>query len=99
MTEATHNFLNDALDGQVVVDIGQITPVMKAVMDRAVRAGKLAKWRGKWFPLAGASCGIGPDKTCWSTPEVAQFFVEMKDGINARVEAHAAAHASIRPAF
>lgn len=79
-----HNFLNDALDGHVVVNIGQISPVMKAVMDRAVRAGKLSKWRGKWFPLAGAPFGIGPDKTCWSTPEVAARFEEMKRGIEAR---------------
>lgn len=66
MTE--HNFLNDALDGGVVVNIGQINPAMKAAMDRAVRAGKLAEWRGKWFPLAGASFGMGPDKTCSSAP-------------------------------
>lgn len=84
-TSAAHNFLNDALDGQVVVSIGQVSPVMRAVMDRAVRAGKLAKWRGKWFPLAGAPFGLGPDKTCWSTPEVAAQFAEMKHGIEARL--------------
>lgn len=95
MTDHPHNFPNDALDGQVVVSIGQITPVMKAVMDRAVRAGKLAKWRGKWFPVAGASLGLGPDKTCWSTPEVAKHFADMRDGINARVAAHAVAHAAL----
>lgn len=84
MPAAEHNFLNDALDGQVVVSIGQISPAMKAVMDRAVRAGMLSKWRGKWFPVAGAPLGLGPDKTCWSTPEVAAQFVEMKRGIEAR---------------
>lgn len=84
MPAAAHNFLNDALDGEVVVNIGQITPVMKAVMDRAVRAGMLAKWRGHWFPVAGACFGIGPLKTCWSTPEVAAELAAMKAGIEAR---------------
>lgn len=92
-------FLDEALRGEVLVDIGQVGPLTRKALDRAVRAGKLVKWRGKWFPMAGASLGIGPDKNCWSTPEVAKYFAEMKDGINARVAAHADAHRSIRPAF
>jgi hypothetical protein len=68
----------------VLVDIGQVGPLSRKALDRAVRAGKLTKWRGKWFPVAGASFGIGPDKNCWSTPEVAKQFADMKRGIEAR---------------
>lgn len=64
-----HEVLNEALDGHVITNIGQVCPIGKRVLDQAVRAGKLTKWRGKWFPVAGAPFGIGPDKTCWGTPE------------------------------
>lgn len=65
----------DLLAGEtVVVDTGQVNGVWKKALDREVRAGRLNKWRGKWFPVAGASFGIGPDKTCYGTPEVAAFF-------------------------
>lgn len=80
----TFDQLNHALEGEVVVNIGQVGPLSKAALDRAVRAGKLAKWRGHWFPIAGATYGIGPLKTCWSTPETAAYFAEMKRGIEAR---------------
>lgn len=79
-TEADFRNLDAALRGEVVVDIGHLGKLDVTVLDRAVRAGKLAKWRGKWFPNAGAPWGIGPDKTCWSTPEVAAFWAEAKHG-------------------
>jgi hypothetical protein len=77
----TYDHLNRALDGEVLVDIGQVGPLSRKALDRAVRAGQLVKWRGKWFPLAGAAFGIGPDKNCWSTPEVAAHFATMRGGV------------------
>lgn len=54
-----------ALDGTVIVNIGQIAPETEKQLNKLVRAGVLIKWRGKWYPVAGASYGLGPDKTCW----------------------------------
>lgn len=54
-----------ALDGTVIVNIGQIAPETEKQLNKLVRAGTLVKWRGKWFPVAGAAYGLGPDKTCW----------------------------------
>ena len=54
-----------ALAGDVIVNIGQIDKPTARQLDRLVRAGTLIKWRGKWFPVAGAPWGLGPDKTCW----------------------------------
>lgn len=54
-----------ALDGTVIVNIGQIAPETEKHLNKLVRAGTLAKWRGKWAPVAGASWGLGPDKICW----------------------------------
>ena len=58
-----------ALAGDVIVNIGQIAPDTEKQLNKLVRAGALAKWRGKWYPVAGASFGLGPDKTCWGLPE------------------------------
>lgn len=54
-----------ALAGKVIVNIGQIAPETARKLDKLTRSGELTKWRGKWYPVAGASFGIGPDKTCW----------------------------------
>lgn len=83
----TYVHLDAALAGEVTVDIGQIGPLVRKALDKAVRAGKLKKWRGKWFPVAGAPFGLGPDKTCWSTPEVAAHYTEFRRGVEARGEA------------
>lgn len=37
----------------------------KRELERLVRQGRIAKWRGRWFPIAGAPFGIGPLKTCY----------------------------------
>ncbi len=58
-----------ALAGEVICNIGQIGDFSRNVLNRAVKAGQLVKWRGYWFPVAGAAWGIGPAKTCWGTPE------------------------------
>lgn len=58
-------FIPAALAGEVIVNIGQIAPDTEKQLNKLVRAGTLLKWRGKWYPVAGASFGLGPDKTCW----------------------------------
>jgi hypothetical protein len=62
-------FVETAMAGEVVVQIGQIAPSTVKQLDKLVRAGTLLKWRGKWFPVAGAAFGLGPDKTCWGLAE------------------------------
>lgn len=54
-----------ALAGEVICNIGQIAPDTEKQLNKLARAGTLVKWRGYWFPVAGASFGIGPLKTCW----------------------------------
>lgn len=56
-----------ALAGGVVCNIGQLSKDDTRELDRLVRHGKLTKWRGHWYPVTGASWGMGPLKTCWST--------------------------------
>lgn len=58
-------FIPAVLAGDVIVQISQIAPETVKQLDKLVRAGTLIKWRGKWFPTAGAPWGLGPDKTCW----------------------------------
>lgn len=50
-----------------ISDIGQLTRLDRKALDAAVRSGTLAKWRGVWYPQAGASFGLGPLKTCYGT--------------------------------
>lgn len=63
-------FYAAAMAGGVVVNIGQLKAKDKYLLDAAVKRGKLAKWRGHWWPVSGASYGIGPLKTCYGLPEV-----------------------------
>lgn len=51
--------------GEVVAAIGQINDPTRKQLEKMVRHGDIAKWRGKWFPVAGAPFGIGQDKTCY----------------------------------
>lgn len=77
--------LADVLSGaRVVANIGQVNGVWKATLEREVRAGRLAKWRGKWHPVAGAPWGIGPDKTCYGAPAIRDHFAGMRDAFKAR---------------
>lgn len=77
MTETAHDIVAAAL-AAVIPDIGQISHVDKLALGRAVRAGTLAKWRGYWFPHAGAPVGLGPLKTCYGSPEAAAYFADFK---------------------
>lgn len=54
-----------ALAGEVICHIGQISDTDRAALDRAVKRGQLQKWRGRWWPVAGAQYGIGPLRSCW----------------------------------
>lgn len=64
----------------VIPNIGQVTGLWKQMLERDVRAGRLAKWRGKWFPVAGAPYGLGPDKTCYGVPALRDYFADQARG-------------------
>lgn len=50
---------------RVVAVIGQVDDASRRKLDAAARNGEIAKWRGYWYPVAGAPFGIGPLKTCY----------------------------------
>jgi len=71
--------LADVLAGRdVVPNIGQVKGAWKAALEHEVRAGRLTKWRGHWYPVAGAPWGLGPLKTCYGRPEIAAQFGHAK---------------------
>lgn len=75
--------LNEVMAGKVIVQIGQVDDATVRALDKLVRAGKLAKWRGYWYPSAGSNFGIGPLKPCWGLPEyLASPFVSNPSPIN-----------------
>jgi hypothetical protein len=65
------NFVDEARH-EVIPNVGQIPHDAVLALERAVRKGELAKWRGRWFPIAGAPFGIGPLKTCYGPPGSAE---------------------------
>lgn len=64
----TQELIDEALAGRIICNIGQVGPQAARQLDKLVKAGKLAKWRGYWYPSAGSNFGIGPLKTCWGLP-------------------------------
>jgi len=64
--------ISSLMAGEVICDIGQVTKDDRRLLDRLVRKGDAVKWRGYWFPVAGASFGIGPLKMCWALKGAAQ---------------------------
>lgn len=68
-------FVPAALNGEVICNIGHISPETERALNKLVRTGELAKWRGHWYPTSGAPWGIGPLKTCWGLPEIRDFFI------------------------
>lgn len=64
-TDGQDRVISEALSGSVIVNIGHIGKETEKQLNKLVRSGTLVKWRGHWFPVAGASHGIGPLKTCW----------------------------------
>lgn len=71
--------------GEVLVNIGQIGSDVQRLLDRAVKQGTVRKWRGYWFPIAGAHFGIGPVKSCYALPFVADNFSEFKASDSKRI--------------
>jgi hypothetical protein len=70
--------LRDVLSGDdVIADIGQVKGVWKKTLDREIKAGRIVKWRGYWFPIAGAQFGIGPLKTCYGTAEARDLVMQI----------------------
>lgn len=69
MPRNKQDIINEALAGEVIVNIGQVDAETQRALDKLVRAGTLAKWRGHWYPTAGANFGIGPLKSCWGLPD------------------------------
>lgn len=56
-----------AFSGEPLVNIGQLDDATVRALNREVKAGKLVKWRGHWFPWSGhKTYGMGPLKTCWA---------------------------------
>ena len=57
--------IDKALSGDVVCDIGQIDDATQRELNKLVRAKTITKWRGRWYPVPGASWGLGPMKNCY----------------------------------
>lgn len=65
MNASERNFLAEALNGQVVVCIGQVSVAQRRKLDAAARRGLILRWRGFWHNPLG-TCGIGPLKVCYA---------------------------------
>lgn len=65
-----------------IPDIGQVGPTLQKALNKAVREGRLTKYRGHWDSLC-ASYGIGPLKTIYATPAFAKLVEEADAGIRA----------------
>ena len=59
----TAQWIEIALSGELVVDIGQIDKATARELNRLVKAGKLARCRGFWSSML-----VGPLKTIWAAP-------------------------------
>lgn len=69
----TRSQVESALNAdEVIVCIGQLSTEHKLALDLMARRGQIQKWRGKWFPVAGAPMGLGPDKACYGTAAAKQ---------------------------
>src|SRR5690242_19425877 len=54
-----------------IVDIGQVPAWMRRDLNKLAKTGKLIKYRGHWDTLLPFA-GLGPLKTIWALPEIAQ---------------------------
>lgn len=70
-----------------VPDIGQVDPATKRALDKMVKRGEIAKWRGHWHPVAGAHFGIGPLKTCYGPKESRDYFAQWANADKSRAAA------------
>ena len=87
----TAEWVDTALSGNLVVDIGQIDKATAAALNKLVREGKLARCRGYWSNLL-----IGPAKTIWCAPHgrwaIGQF-ISVEQATPVFIKALKAAHA------
>ena len=63
--QLTPHIFDSFWSGDVVCNIGQVTPSDRLALERHVRDGTAIKWRGHWYPVAGAAFGLGQLKTCY----------------------------------
>ena len=61
-----------------VANIGQITDTVKRHLERRVKRGELGKYRGFWNTRSSIY-GIGPLKTIYALPEVADEQIAVRD--------------------
>lgn len=66
----TEELISKALAGEVICNIGQVDAKSARQLDKLAKSGTLVKWRGYWYPVAGAAYGIGPLKSCWGLASV-----------------------------
>ena len=78
MTRPTSEVLTDALNGRVICNIGQLSHETKLALEREIRAGRLAKWRGYWYPAPGMLWGLGPPKMCYGLPRIKEYYERNK---------------------
>lgn len=77
-------------DDSAIVDLGQIGPFVRCLLDRLVKQGALVKYRGYWDTLHDAF-GMGTLKTIYATPEYAAAAAEFAEGVRAHYRARKAA--------
>ena len=66
-----------------IIDLGQVPDWMKRRLNAHAKAGRLVKHRGYW-DTGHAGFGMGPLKTIWSYPEVAEAAADLEHGLAAR---------------
>lgn len=72
-----------------IVNIGQVGPTLQKALNKAVRAGRLVKYRGHWDSFQ-ASFGMGPLKSIYALPAFAQMAADADEGIRAHFAARSA---------
>jgi len=60
--------------------LGQVPDWMKRELDKLVRAGRLAKWRGH-FNTGHRGFGMGPLKTIYGYPEIGETAADIDRGM------------------
>ena len=68
-----------------IVALGQIPDWMKKQLDAHAKAGRLVKYRGH-FNTGQRTFGMGPLKTIWALPEIAEEAAIIDAGIEARCQ-------------
>jgi hypothetical protein len=85
-TRTPENHLEQIHEQGWVPSIGQIDAAACRFLDREVRAGRLAKYRGYW-DSGHAAFGMGPLKTIYALPAVAENAARLVAHCKQRAEA------------